>query len=93
METGGQDTGGTVAAGDALERAVHQGAGRADAQFGRRPGEDPGQRLLFTDWLASFEQARASLIQAAERARLSPAAELASPDHEDADEHDASAAA
>ena len=43
--------------------------------------------------LASFEQARASLIQAAERTRLNPAAEMVTADHEDADEHDASAAA
>jgi hypothetical protein len=44
--------------------------------------------------LASFEQARASLIQAAERNRVAPPAMgiVSSPD-EDADEHDASAAA
>jgi hypothetical protein len=43
--------------------------------------------------LASFEQARSSLIQAAERNRISSTQVEAASTDEDADEHDASAAA
>jgi hypothetical protein len=43
--------------------------------------------------LASFEQARSSLIQAAERNRISSTQVQAVSSDEDADEHDTSAAA
>jgi polyhydroxyalkanoate synthesis regulator phasin len=67
----------------------------ADAESRRREADElvASAAQAQAAMLASFEQARASLIQAAERTRLSPPAEFASSDHEDADEHDASAAA
>jgi DivIVA domain-containing protein len=43
--------------------------------------------------LASFEQARTSLIQAAERTRVAPPVQIVSSGDEDVDEHDATAAA
>ena len=44
--------------------------------------------------LASFEQARSSLIEAAERNRIAtPPVQVAAAPDQDADEHDASAAA
>jgi len=43
--------------------------------------------------LASFDQARTSLIQAAERSRVAPPVQIVSSGDEDVDEHDATAAA
>jgi DivIVA domain-containing protein len=67
----------------------------ADAEARRREADElvASAAQAQAAMLASFEQARASLIQAAERTRLTPPAEFVPSDHEDADEHDTSAAA